>query len=77
MLILLAASLLADPVPVYVIAGQSNAEGYGVPHAPLETIDEVTVVWPGRSQGEHAGPLRTGWGANEKMIGPELSLIHI
>ena len=71
MMILLAACLLADPVPVYIIAGQSNAEGYGVPHAPLETIDEVTVVWPGRSQGENAGPLRTGWGANEKMIGPE------
>ena len=71
MLMLLAASLLADPVPVYVIAGQSNAEGYGVPHAQLETIHEVTVVWPGRAQGEKAGPLQAGWGANEKMIGPE------
>ena len=68
MMILLAACLLADPVPVYIIAGQSNAEGYGVPHAPLETTDEVTVVWPGRSQGETAGPLRAGWGANEKII---------
>ena len=71
MLIILAASLLADPVPVYIIAGQSNAEGYGVPLTPLEIIEEVTVVWPGRSHGEEAGPLRTGWGANDKMIGPE------
>ena len=60
MLILLTASLLADPVPVYIIAGQSNAEGYGVPQSSLETIREVTVVWPGRSQGEEAGALQTG-----------------
>ena len=70
MLMLLVAGLLADPIPVYVIAGQSNAEGYGVPHTQLETVDDVTVVWPGRSQGE-VGPLQAGWGANEKMIGPE------
>ena len=70
MLMLLAAGLLADPIPVYVIAGQSNAEGYGVPHTQLDTVDDVTVVWPGRSQGE-VGPLQAGWGANEKMIGPE------
>jgi|GEM_PF-709416 len=71
MLMLLAASLLADPVPVYVIAGQSNAEGYGVPHAELEPINAVTVVWPERPQGEEVGPLQVGWGANQNMIGPE------
>ena len=64
MLTLLAAGLLADPVPVYVIAGQSNAEGYGVPHAQLETIDEVTVVWPGRAQKE-VGPLQAAWGGKD------------
>ena len=44
MLTILLACLASEPVPVYVIAGQSNAEGYGVPHEELSTIDDVTDV---------------------------------
>lgn len=71
MLTILLACLASEPVPVYVIAGQSNAEGYGVPHEELSTIDDVTVVWPRRHDGDDIGPLRAGWGAHENMIGPE------
>jgi len=79
-LLTLAGLAYGKPVKVYILAGQSNAEGHGhnatlAKNEPdlMKARDDVWCFYAGKVP----GPLRPGYGFRYETFGPELMIGHV